>query len=285
MKPLKKLSTKKKVIISVTGFLFFCFLASLTVDTGSSQKRAAKRYILANKGVLIIHNIQLIREWEDLFNYGTDRQTYHKLWDISDWMLEVDTIEKDKYKVTFKPEYHGLTHKEYLLERYYLDTIANLGAIVDYNLILYLTERQVDSMNILLTLNHGNGLKHVVINDKDFDISKYALKDRIQKQRLAINKRKDEEKRVQQNKERIQKENKHFEDECLSSYDGSCPAVVDYIKKYMNDPNSFEHVETRYGNAGDYYLVYMTYRGKNAFGAIVVNTINLKVTKDCNIIE
>ena len=40
----------------------------------------------------------------------------------------------------------------------------------------------------------------------------------------------------------------------------------------MNDPKSFEHIETTYTDKGDYLLVYMKFRGKNSFGAKVLQT-------------
>lgn len=57
---------------------------------------------------------------------------------------------------------------------------------------------------------------------------------------------------------------------------GSCPALVQYVKQRMNDPESFQHVETRYVDKGDYMIVFMTYRGRNAFSGVVTQTVQAK---------
>ena len=58
---------------------------------------------------------------------------------------------------------------------------------------------------------------------------------------------------------------KHF-----SKYDGSCISFKSFIKENLKDPSSFEHVETRYNDNNDgTVIVYMKYRAKNSFGAIV----------------
>jgi hypothetical protein len=44
------------------------------------------------------------------------------------------------------------------------------------------------------------------------------------------------------------------------------------IKDAMNDPGSYEHVETKYIDKGSYIRVFCTFRGKNGFGGTVKNT-------------
>ena len=56
----------------------------------------------------------------------------------------------------------------------------------------------------------------------------------------------------------------------FSKYDGSYTKFRNYIKDNLNDPSSFEHVETRYTDNKDGTVnVIMKYRGKNAFGGII----------------
>lgn len=57
------------------------------------------------------------------------------------------------------------------------------------------------------------------------------------------------------------------------------------IKKSMNDPSSYEHVETVYWDEGDYLIVKTTFRGKNAFGGIVKNWVKAKVDLNGNVIN
>ena len=61
--------------------------------------------------------------------------------------------------------------------------------------------------------------------------------------------------------------------EFFSGWNGSNPQFVDAVKSTMNDPSSFEHVETRFKDNNDGTLkLFMKFRGKNAFGAIITNT-------------
>lgn len=71
----------------------------------------------------------------------------------------------------------------------------------------------------------------------------------------------------------------------FSSWDGSHRKLTALIKQSMNDPDSYQHIETRYGDRGDYLLVKTTFRGKNMFNAMVVNSVMAKVDLDGEIIE
>lgn len=71
----------------------------------------------------------------------------------------------------------------------------------------------------------------------------------------------------------------------FSAWNGSHIALTRIIKKSMNDPKSFEHVETSYGDRGDYLVVKTTFRGKNAFGGVVLNWITAKCDLDGNVME
>lgn len=60
---------------------------------------------------------------------------------------------------------------------------------------------------------------------------------------------------------------------CLSKWDGSHPGVVEEVKQRLRDPGSFEHDETRVTPAKDgVHTLYMTYRAKNGFGGVNVET-------------
>lgn len=53
----------------------------------------------------------------------------------------------------------------------------------------------------------------------------------------------------------------------------------------MHNPDSYKHVETRYADEGDYILVATTFRGTNAFGGVVTNTVHAKFTIEGTFIE
>ena len=78
-------------------------------------------------------------------------------------------------------------------------------------------------------------------------------------------------------KERIEK---HF-----SAWNGSHKGLTEIIKKSMNDPNSYEHEETVYWDRGDHLVVKTTFRGNNAFGGVVKNSVTAKVDLNGNVIE
>jgi hypothetical protein len=61
--------------------------------------------------------------------------------------------------------------------------------------------------------------------------------------------------------------------------------TVAIVKKAMHNPSSFEHVSTRYVIGDDMSLIiFMTYRGTNAFGAIVTNEVKAAFDSRDNLI-
>lgn len=71
----------------------------------------------------------------------------------------------------------------------------------------------------------------------------------------------------------------------FSLWNGSHRGVTDYIKKVMNDPKSYEHIETSYSDRDDHLIVKTRFRGRNAFGGMVVNTIVAKTDLDGNVLD
>ncbi len=72
----------------------------------------------------------------------------------------------------------------------------------------------------------------------------------------------------------------------LSGWNGSMNSVVKLVKGSMNDPDSFEHVETRTGYyENNSFIVSMKYRGKNAFGGVITKYVDVKVDYSGNVIS
>ena len=88
------------------------------------------------------------------------------------------------------------------------------------------------------------------------------------------------ERLVNEQKNRKEKVEKQF-----SAWDGSHPGLTRLIKKSMNDPDSYEHVETRFRDDGNSIFVITEFRGKNAFGGKVKNTVSARVDFEGNVIE
>lgn len=69
----------------------------------------------------------------------------------------------------------------------------------------------------------------------------------------------------------------------LSNFNGSHDKLEAYIKATMNDPDSYEHVSTQYimpKDTGVTSAIFVTtFRGKNAFGGVITQTIRAR----CNI--
>jgi hypothetical protein len=66
----------------------------------------------------------------------------------------------------------------------------------------------------------------------------------------------------------------------FSSWDGSHYKLEAYIKSTMNDPDSYQHIKTVYLDKGDYLLVKTTFRGKNVFNALVIDSVIAMVGLD-----
>jgi hypothetical protein len=71
----------------------------------------------------------------------------------------------------------------------------------------------------------------------------------------------------------------------FSKWDGSHLALERAVISSMNDPDSYEHVNTSYKDYGDYVFVLTKFRGKNAFGGIVVDSMSAKASVNGEIIE
>lgn len=72
----------------------------------------------------------------------------------------------------------------------------------------------------------------------------------------------------------------------FSSWDGSHPALTELIKKSMNDPDSYEHVETKFKKEGENRIYVITkFRGKNAFGGKITKTVHAIVDYNGNVLE
>ncbi len=59
-----------------------------------------------------------------------------------------------------------------------------------------------------------------------------------------------------------------------------------YIKtKLLHDPDSYEHVKTKWLDWNDHILIYTTFRARNKFGALVMSTYEVVLTYDDNIVS
>lgn len=71
----------------------------------------------------------------------------------------------------------------------------------------------------------------------------------------------------------------------FSGWDGSHRELTKVIKESMHDPDSYDHEETVYADKGAHLIVKTTFRGKNAFGGVVKNSVTAKVSLDGQVLE
>jgi hypothetical protein len=81
----------------------------------------------------------------------------------------------------------------------------------------------------------------------------------------------------QQHKKRIEAQ--------FSAWDGSHINLTKMIKQSMNDPGSYENVETKFFDMDTYVVVNQTYTGKNAYGGRVKAFVKAKIDTLGNVIE
>ncbi len=73
--------------------------------------------------------------------------------------------------------------------------------------------------------------------------------------------------------------------DCFSAWDGSHLELTKLIKESMNDPDSYKHIKTIHWDKNGKLYVETTFRGKNAFGGVVKQTILAEIALDCRIIQ
>lgn len=110
------------------------------------------------------------------------------------------------------------------------------------------------------------------------------LADKKEMERLAAELKRRIERRAKEKEQLAAKRQKRIESQ-FSVWDGCHYNLERLIKKAMNDPDSYDHVETRYWDRTDHLVVKTTYRGKNAFGGVVTNWVKAKVDLDGNVTQ
>lgn len=94
------------------------------------------------------------------------------------------------------------------------------------------------------------------------------------------------ERQAQKERQEYEQRLKAFDDECISSWDGSHIKLKKLIKENMNDPSSFEHVATYRMLKSGYAVIKMEYRGNNPYGAKILTQTTAKVNlEDCSVLE
>lgn len=71
----------------------------------------------------------------------------------------------------------------------------------------------------------------------------------------------------------------------FSGWNGAHIGLERLVKRHMNDPDSYDHIETRYTEEADGIALVMKYRGANSFGGKVINHVIAKADFDGKIVS
>ena len=102
------------------------------------------------------------------------------------------------------------------------------------------------------------------------------IEEKKKKERIAKELKVEQE----QQKKRNQIVQKQF-----SPWDGSHPKLSNIIEKGCRNPDSYEHIETRFRDEGNYIFVVTNYRAENGFGGMSLGKVTAKVDLSGNVIE
>jgi hypothetical protein len=256
--------------------IVLCFVGFITLPTGKSNgtgikelsrrnvDESIKDYLKINSTNSIFKNIDTLIAIHGLYNEG-----YFKAWDFQG---EVLSINNEKREVKYEP-----FKIDTLCSKLYSKEIDNKGYLLNYYLVFKFDKS-----------NKVENVEAVAVTEKDTLIWKngnsvepYLIAKEIdeQKQLKSLQTKLDEQ---SQAKKALSEK---FKEDCISPWDGSCKVLVDYVKNSMNDPESFEHVETGFWNMNTHAVVLMKFRGKNAFGGKVLNAIKAEISWDCKVIN
>lgn len=71
---------------------------------------------------------------------------------------------------------------------------------------------------------------------------------------------------------------------CFSAWDGAHRTLQDRVKAQLKDPDSYEHIETRYtGTEESPVRITTSFRARNSFGGYVVNRAVAEGGADCSV--
>lgn len=228
-------------------------------------------YIKKNTSDKSLQNISKLGKTGEMFDNG-NYSTIHP----HDGYIKAQQHEVTKEMILqFDPRFNFDERSTYLkkdtkngtVENYIINfEIDNKGNITSKKTLITYSKAGTVEYNNDEVPDYETFINKKIIEDKNAEIEAQV---QIAKETKAYEKRKNE-----------------FEKNCISSWDGSHTKLKRLIKENMNDPDSFEHVETLYKLYLGYAIVVMKFRGKNAFNATIVNSVTAKVSlEDCSVLE
>lgn len=143
----------------------------------------------------------------------------------------------------------------------------------------YDAQRRVSIYQRLVELRPENEQYRTQLTRHQAELRKIAQEEFVAEKARLLTERKEQE-RAAVTASRRQRIEQQF-----SGWDGSHRRLERYIKSRMNDPDSYQHVSTRFVDNSDSLLVTTTFRGKNAFGGMVINHVAAIVSLDGEVQE
>ncbi len=221
-------------------------------------------YITSKKSLPLFRNMEILSESNSLFNQEFSESL--------DFRRDYFKFDEKSRTVTYQPFHFSALQSDNFLNP------LPAGVMTDYQLLFLLDSfNRVTSVTAIASFDSGN---QIWKEDDTTDLSRFLLSDNINLQKQSLH---DKQSAALRQKEEKGKDDK-FEEDCMSSWDGSCPALKDYVKSNLNDTDGFEEIETTFRDMGSYEFVRMTYRAKNLYGAKMIYFIKAKVSWDCELI-
>jgi hypothetical protein len=135
---------------------------------------------------------------------------------------------------------------------------------------LYISQKTLND-NFYILLNELSPQRQQIVEE---------IREKEEQERIAAELEAERKKQAELERNRKEKVEKQF-----SSWDGSHPALSRMIKENCRNPDSYEHIETRFRDDGSSIFVITKYRAENGFGGMSIGTVSARVDFDGNVIE
>lgn len=242
------LSSGVKWIIAIVGMMLIGYTASIS----ETSKQTEYDLIVENASKKIDEG-----KFDEALKLISDAKSKYKEKENKATELEKE-IEKSK-DVNFAKEILAkMTDEEF--EQLEKDQLSKS----------YLTQKTLNKTLIGLVKTHSSERAKIIKEIQEKEEKERAIAEAEQKAKEL----------EEFNKNRAENIEKQF-----SAYDGSHRGLEKYIKDNMNDPDSYDHIETRFSDKGDYLFVITKFRGANAFGGKVINIVSANVDFEGNVLE
>lgn len=252
----KSLSPKARVV--AMGALFFIFIVAINHDAARNEKELAAQEAMQRAE-------QAAKDRQERIDYfHANRESIlaeaKAALDAKDYQRAI--VLSSKYVETGDPELLSLnaSAKERLAEIRKQELTAKLLA---------------DLKTLPASDAQGNQKAYAQLASLYPDSTEYRSK--LDQYNAKVKEEQEAQQRAERRKKQLESQ--------FSAWDGSHRGLERVIKDSMNDPDSYDHVETVYWDRGDHLVVRTTFRGKNAFGGVVKNSVKARVSLDGQVLE